>query len=337
MDSNMKDLSIVAIIPLYNGEKYIEQAIRSVLSQTDPPDEFIIVDDGSTDDGPQIVKTLAAQYPLIQYVRKENGGQSSARNFGVENSTSELIALLDQDDYWYSTHLEELVKPFLKNWGIPLGWSYSNLDEIDSNGQMIMRSMLNANSSPHPKSSLMECLSYDMMILPGAALISREAFDDVGGFDVNLIGFEDDDLFLRMFLAGYENIYINNPLSRWRVYSGSTSYKPEFWNSRMFYFRKQVALFPPDHFRGIDYASRKISPKFFKAIVSDLVRRSILNDDSILRDRAYLDISEVSKHMSPRWKFISGITLIFMRMPFALRILWKLIPAIKRFCRSRAA
>src|ERR1700683_4722178 len=92
------DLSIAAIIPLYNGATWIEQSIRSVLSQTLPPDELIIVDDGSTDDGPNIVARLAQDNPLIKLLHKENGGQSSARNFGVRHSNSNLIALLDQDD-----------------------------------------------------------------------------------------------------------------------------------------------------------------------------------------------------------------------------------------------
>ena len=80
-----EDLSIVAIIPLYNGARWIEQSIRSVLAQTLMPDEFIVVDDGSTDDGAgtAIVERLRQNYPLITLRRKLNGGQSSARNFAA--------------------------------------------------------------------------------------------------------------------------------------------------------------------------------------------------------------------------------------------------------------
>ncbi len=101
-----QDLSIAAIIPLYNGARWIEQAVRSVLAQTRMPDELIIVDDGSTDDGPVIVEELAAQHPSIALLRKSNGGQSAARNFAVAHCKSALIALLDQDDIWYPNHLE---------------------------------------------------------------------------------------------------------------------------------------------------------------------------------------------------------------------------------------
>jgi cellulose synthase/poly-beta-1,6-N-acetylglucosamine synthase-like glycosyltransferase len=72
------DLSIVTIVPLYNGARWIEQSIASVLSQTLQPDEFIVVDDGSTDEGSAVVEKWARNDP-IRLLRKPNGGQSSAR------------------------------------------------------------------------------------------------------------------------------------------------------------------------------------------------------------------------------------------------------------------
>jgi glycosyltransferase involved in cell wall biosynthesis len=106
----MSDFSIAAIIPLYNGARWIEGAIRGFFAQTLQPDEFIVVDDGSTDDGAgaAIVERLALERP-IRLLQKENGRQSAARNFGVKHSASALIALLDQDDEWYPNHLEELI------------------------------------------------------------------------------------------------------------------------------------------------------------------------------------------------------------------------------------
>src|SRR5262249_20577679 len=108
----MTDLSIVAIIPLFNGAKWIEGAIRCVSAHTLQPDEFIVVDDGSTDggEGAAIVERLTKERP-ITFLRKPNGGQSSARNYGVAHSKSALIALLDQDDGWYTHHLETLIEP----------------------------------------------------------------------------------------------------------------------------------------------------------------------------------------------------------------------------------
>ena len=97
--------SIVAIIALYNGAKYIERSLGSVLAQTLQPDEIIVVDDGSTDDGlgAALVEGFRKENPRIRLLRKANGGQSSTRNFGVKNSSGKLIALLDQDDAWCRT------------------------------------------------------------------------------------------------------------------------------------------------------------------------------------------------------------------------------------------
>ena len=314
------ELSIVAIIPLYNGEKYIEEAIKSVLSQTVPPDEFIVVDDGSSDNGPAIVEKLALENP-ITLLRKKNGGQSSARNYGVANSKSALIALLDQDDYWYSTHLEELIKPFRENHGIPMGWSYSNLDHIDKDGYMIERSLLNRLPMSHPKRDLNELLSNDLFILPGASLISKEAFNAVGGFDERLIGYEDDDLFLRIFLLGYENIYVNKPLSRWRYHLTSTSFTEKMSNSRMIYANKLMKRFSSHSTMGSNHTSRIISSRFFKTIVEDTLYRGVLTKDSKLLDRAGRDIREIIPYLSRKKKIFSYVILIVAKFPFLYPVL----------------
>jgi glycosyltransferase involved in cell wall biosynthesis len=175
------DFSIVAIIPLYNGARWIEQAIVSVLSQTRQPDEFIIVDDGSTDGGAgaAIGERMAREHPIIKLLHKPNGGQSSARNFGVAHSKSTLIAFLDQDDAWYPHHLETLVKPLLERHAMPLGWVYSNIDLVTENGEMFCYEYLNDLKVEHPKRHLVRCFNEDMHILPSASLILRQAFESV--------------------------------------------------------------------------------------------------------------------------------------------------------------
>ena len=85
----MADTSIVAIIPRYNGARWIGQSIRSVLAQTLPP-EFVLIDDGVTDYGPPVVQWLAAEHPQLTLPSKTNGGQSLARNYGVAHSKNAL-------------------------------------------------------------------------------------------------------------------------------------------------------------------------------------------------------------------------------------------------------
>src|SRR5664279_4618182 len=105
-------ITIAAVIPLYNGAEFIEEAIRSVIEQIEPAEEIIVVDDGSTDNGRSIVENLATEHP-ITLLCKPNGGQSSARNMAVEHTHCSHIAFLDQDDAWYQDHIQTLKTPFL--------------------------------------------------------------------------------------------------------------------------------------------------------------------------------------------------------------------------------
>nr|WP_290367065.1 glycosyltransferase family A protein [Sporosarcina newyorkensis] len=94
----------------YNYGHYLSEAIESVLNQTYKNFELIIVDDGSTDNSKEIIQKYTNAYPVkIKAIFKENGGQGSAFNIGIENATGDVIAFLDADDYWYSTKLEVII------------------------------------------------------------------------------------------------------------------------------------------------------------------------------------------------------------------------------------
>ncbi len=266
------DLSIAAIIPLYNGAKWVERAIQSVLSQTLLPDELIVVDDGSTDDGPDIVARLAADHPLIKLLQQPNGGQSSARNFGVGHSECTLIALLDQDDVWYRHHLEQLIKPFRRRRGVPLGWVCSDLDEIDEAGGLITRRLLRKLDRNRPKTALEQCLKENMFVLPSACLIDREAFEKVGGFDERLSGYEDDDFFLRLFRAGYDNVFLDEPLSQWRIYSSSSSQTPHMRRSAIVYVQKLLRDFQDVQALHGNFVRECIAPRFVKTLLVEYFR-----------------------------------------------------------------
>jgi glycosyltransferase involved in cell wall biosynthesis len=200
-------------MPLYNGARWVEESIRSVLAQTLPPNEFIVVDDGSTDKGPEIVERLAAGHPLIRLMRKANGGQSAARNFAVRHSTSAFIALIDQDDRWFPNHLADLMWAVRDHKGPPLGWVYSDFDDVDEHGKLVRRGFV--NHVTNPKRDLIRVLAEGMIIQPSATLISRAAIETVAGFDEQLCGYEDDDLFLRIFRAGYDNLFVPYATSQW--------------------------------------------------------------------------------------------------------------------------
>src|SRR5262249_50795864 len=151
-------------------------------------------------------------------LRKSNGRQSSARNFGIKHSTSALIALLDQDDEWYPNHLAELVKPFREERDRPLALSYSHLSQVDEKGLVIRRRLLDGWG---PRQTVEECLRQDMGIQPSATLMSREAFERAGRFDEQLSCYEDDDLYLRFFRHGYDMAFVDKICSFWRAHPAS--------------------------------------------------------------------------------------------------------------------
>ena len=104
----MKNDKLVSIItPLYNSERFVGKTIESVLAQTYPHWEMIIVNDGSKDKGPDIVRQYASKDPRIHLLEQPNGGCAAARNHGLREAKGRYYCFLDSDDYWDSTFLEE--------------------------------------------------------------------------------------------------------------------------------------------------------------------------------------------------------------------------------------
>jgi glycosyltransferase involved in cell wall biosynthesis len=266
-------------------------------------------------------------------LHKANGGQASARNFGVANSSCDLIALLDQDDVWYCNHLEQLVIPFKQRRAVELGWAYSNLDEIDEQGRLITRSALSLfDNVQHPKRDVGGCLRTDMYVLPSASLISRKAFDAVGGFDERLRGYEDDDLFLRLFRAGYDNVYVDEALSQWRMFPRSSSYSPCMAVSRMLYLRKLLAEFPDDPARGRFWRRDVLLPRFFlpmMASFADAVQRR----DRELMHRSLNELRFVTRFHNRRIRALMKLVLPLLQFPGVARTLLVARPALLPFSR----
>ena len=121
---------VSVIMPAYNCEKYIEIAIRSVITQTYQNWELLVIDDGSTDTTPDIVKALSLEDPRIQLIANpENLGVAKTRNKGFELSNGGYVALLDCDDVWLPEKLEKQVS-LAQNTGVDIIYcSYSIVDE----------------------------------------------------------------------------------------------------------------------------------------------------------------------------------------------------------------
>lgn len=258
--------SVAVIIPFYNGAKYIERAIQSVLSQTVPADEFLIIDDGSSEAERTALAEIAARSGVTVH-RKENGGQGSARNLGVSLTQSAYICFLDQDDFFLKNHIELLLEQ-VRTKDPHFGWAYGELMEADEEGHIVATSIA-ARYSKHPKISIEDLLERDMHVLPSASIISRTAFEAVGGFDPQFMGYEDDDLFLRIFRKGYTNYFFPQAVTVWCINKNSTSYSIRMSRSRMRYISKLCGMFDSDPERRSVYVRDLIFPRFCNLIAGE--------------------------------------------------------------------
>ena len=112
-ESEMSKISV--IVPVYNAEQYFRECIDSILRQTYTDFELIIVDDGSTDRSGDIADKYAVADKRVRVLHKQNGGQSSARNAGLDICTGKFIAFVDADDYIHSEMLARLMNMVLEN------------------------------------------------------------------------------------------------------------------------------------------------------------------------------------------------------------------------------
>lgn len=262
--------NIATIIAYYNGSKFIERALVSLERQTIKSDEIIIVDDGSKDVESYFLQSLLSKYNF-KIFSKKNGGQGSARNLGVLKSEAKYITFLDQDDFYLENHNEVLLN------NIPLndprfGWVYGDLWHADEDGKILNMSILGETKCRHPKIDIKEMIGDDMFILPSASLISRNAFLDVGGFDEQFTGYEDDDLFIRIFRNGWTNYFTKTPVSVWCINEGSTSYSAKMAASRVKYFVKLLKSFPDSDFTGVFYSKNIIIPRFVNMVIDQGIK-----------------------------------------------------------------
>jgi glycosyltransferase involved in cell wall biosynthesis len=105
----MSEPTVSVVIPAYRAARTIGRALESLLAQTRPPDEILVIDDGSPDD---LAVTLEPYEGLLTHVRKPNGGAASARNLGIDLARGDLVAFLDADDYWSLSKLERQLAIF---------------------------------------------------------------------------------------------------------------------------------------------------------------------------------------------------------------------------------
>jgi len=202
------------IIPSFNHGHFLRYTLESVLGQSHPDWEAIVVDDGSTDDTALIVANFAEA--RIRYVYQENQGLSAARNTGIRHAQSEYLAFLDADDTWKPHFLERCLAVLSHD--SSLAGVYTLNDFIDQDGITLPQ----LGGEIVPRDRFRERCLLGGFFPVHAALVRRDIVQAVGGFDTTLCSEEDWDLWLRIAVHG-EMAGIPEPLARYRLVIGSMS------------------------------------------------------------------------------------------------------------------
>lgn len=185
-------MRISVIIPTYNRRDFLEACLDSVFAQRRPPDEVIVVDDGSTDG----TRDLVAAMPAVRLIEQQNAGPGAARNRGAAEASGDYLAFLDSDDLWFPWSLEVIAEAIERFHGPSLLFaSFRNFA-----GPAI----------PEAEIATLEARAYKDFLASapdgcfagaGMMIVRRDAFMAVGGFETSRMNAEDHDLALRLGVA----------------------------------------------------------------------------------------------------------------------------------------
>lgn len=196
---------VSVIMPTYNRENVIKNAIDSVISQTFSSYELIIIDDGSTDGTENFLKNEYNSLltdKKIKYIKTNNNGVSKARNIGLNNSNGNVIAYLDSDNIWHPDYLEKMIYVLDKSNSM---MAYSAIKVHDNT-----KSVSITRESTFDRTKLLEGNYIDLNIF----MHKKSLFDKFGGFDEELTRLVDWDLILR-YTENYEPYFLNEILAEY--------------------------------------------------------------------------------------------------------------------------
>jgi glycosyltransferase involved in cell wall biosynthesis len=213
----MSNPSVDVVIPAYNASRFIAETIQSVFAQTYLPRKIIVVDDGSTDNTVEIIKSFESE--LIELISIENGGVSRARNIGIKASDADYIAFLDADDIWEPSKLEAQLRQLRRK--PEAGVCYAGSQLIDDAGVEIE----NAIGVPYVRGQVFEDIVYYERPMYGSAssvIAARDILFQTNLFDETMQFSEDVDLWAHL-ASVTEFEYVSQPYVKIRVHSSSAT------------------------------------------------------------------------------------------------------------------
>ncbi len=205
---------VSVIIPVYQGDRFLAEAVESVLNQTYTNCEIIVVDDGSTDN---IHEVLEPYFEKIRYVYQQNQGVAAARNYGIKIAKGELIAFLDQDDFWLPDKLALQVACFDAQ--PELGIVHCGWRRVNAIGETL------GEVKPWENVPILDLAGWLqwMPILLSAMIFKRESLERIGGLDTRFKQACDVDLVQRLALMGCQTEWVHHILVRYREHDRNDS------------------------------------------------------------------------------------------------------------------
>jgi glycosyltransferase involved in cell wall biosynthesis len=236
-------MKVSVIIPAYNQGVYLGKAVQSVLDQTYPDFDIVIVDDGSTDDTADIARGFKDQ--RIRYIYQENRGLSAARNTGIQNSDGELLTFLDSDDLFFPDKLEVLVAEL--NHHPEVGFVAGQAVLIDENGNPLGEVF----NTPLPEDPARLLLWNPLHVC--SVMVRRLWIDRVGLFDERFRAYEDWDMWLRLARAGCPMRWTPHPVSMYRFHTHQMTQDRERMTTATFAVLAKVFSDPtlPEHWKNL--------------------------------------------------------------------------------------
>jgi GT2 family glycosyltransferase len=205
---------ITVVIPVYNAMTYLPKTLHSVLQQTFTDYEVLIINDGSTDSMASWISSI--DDPRVRLIFQKNQGLAGARNTGIAHARGDYIAFLDADDLWEPTKLEKQVQCFqaYPHAGVVYTWTLLVNEDGEPTGRMF--------ASDAEGNVWQQLLETDVISSGSCALVRRDCFGKVGGFDRTLTSAEDLDMWLRI-ATHYHFAVVKEPLTRYLQHSSSMS------------------------------------------------------------------------------------------------------------------
>jgi glycosyltransferase involved in cell wall biosynthesis len=232
--------NFAVVIPYYNGARFVDEAVASVVAQTWPAVEVILVDDGSR---PEEARALEKHRSVATICRQDHQGVSAARNTGVAASHSEWIAFLDYDDYWETNRLEVLAN-YIRH--------HPECGVLHNAVRIHDSSRIHRKRSLRPEDFLLDA-EQPCPVMPSAAVVRRDVYERIGGMDPALPMAEDFDFFLRAAWLGPIH-YVDEPLTIRRLHDANISRD----DATVCLHKNRVLARHREHYAGADEFRRQI-------------------------------------------------------------------------------